>query len=122
MGRKTHQRQENAMEINLDALSVTNNAAAHRYEIAVDDQIAVLTYRLSGERITLIHTGVPEALEGHGIAGKLARFALDDARARGLAVIPRCPYVVQYIKRHREYADVVIAEERDAYLTPKTAQ
>jgi len=108
------------MDINLNNLSVKNNAAEHRYEIAVGDQIAVLTYRLAGERITLIHTGVPETLEGHGIAGKLAQFALDDARARCLAVIPRCPYVVRYIQRHSAYADVVTPEERAKYLAPKT--
>ena len=110
------------MEINLDDLSVKNNAAEHRYEVAVGDQIAVLTYRLVGERITLIHTGVPETLAGHGIAGKLAQFALNDARESGLAVIPRCPYIVRYIQRHKEYADVVIPEERAGYLAPETAQ
>ena len=110
------------MEISLDDLVVKNNVAEHRYEIAVADQLAILIYRLTGDRITLIHTGVPEALAGHGIAGKLARFALDDARAKGLAVIPRCPYVVRYIRRHSEYADVVIAEERAAYLTNRAVE
>ena len=110
------------MELSLDDLVVRNNVAEDRYEIAVADQLAILNYRLAGDRITLIHTGVPETLEGRGIAGKLAQFALDDARARGLSVIPRCPYVVRYLQRHSEYADVVIAAERSAYLTPRNAR
>ncbi|HEY8599682.1 MAG TPA: GNAT family N-acetyltransferase [Thermomicrobiales bacterium] len=107
------------MNINPDNLVVKNNEAEHRYEIAIEGQLAVLTYRLVGARITLIHTGVPAALEGHGIAGKLAQYALDDARARELAVIPRCPFVVRYIQRHRGYADLVIPQERAQYLAPQ---
>ena len=60
------------INVSLDDLIVKDNAAAHRYEIAVEDQVAVITYRLAGDRITLPHTVVPKALEGHGLAGKLA--------------------------------------------------
>ena len=104
------------MDGNPGAVSIRDNAAAGRYEAWVDGQLAVLTYRRSGEHITFIHTGVPAALEGHGIAGTLARVALEDARAAGLAVIPRCPFVASYIRRHPEYADLVPVAERAHYL------
>lgn len=90
-----------------DALPVRDNAAARRYEVALGDQIAQVVYRLRGDAIELVHTKVPEAFEGRGIAARLARFALDDARARGLRVIPSCPYIAAYIRRHPEYADLV---------------
>lgn len=106
------------MDSNLDAVSVRDNPAAGRYEARVDGQLAVLTYRRSGERITFIHTGVPADLEGRGLAGTLARTALEDARAAGLAVIPRCPFVASYIRRHPEYADLIPAAERARYLEP----
>jgi predicted GNAT family acetyltransferase len=64
------------MDVNLDAVSVSDNEAAGRYEAHVDGQLAVITYRRSGDRITFIHTGVPAPLEGRGIAGKMARVAL----------------------------------------------
>lgn len=101
------------MEIDINSLVVHDNEAGKRYEIAVGDQVAVLTYtrRVEG-RIAFVHTLVPEALEGHGLAAKLTRFALDDAQAKGLAVIPLCPYVVSFIRRHREYADLVPPEEQ----------
>lgn len=54
-----------------------------------------------------VHTGVPPELEGRGIAGQLAKFALDDARARGLRVVARCPYVAAYIERNPEYAELL---------------
>jgi predicted GNAT family acetyltransferase len=63
-----------------------------------------------------MHTEVPEALEGHGIAGKMAQFALEDAHARHLAVIPRCPFVAGYIRRHPAYADLVPPDERARLL------
>src|SRR5665213_1616710 len=81
--------------------------AARRYEAWVDDQPAFITYQRLGDRITFIHTEAPKTLEGHGIAGKPAWAALDEARAGHLAVIPRCPFVAGYIRRHPEYADLV---------------
>jgi predicted GNAT family acetyltransferase len=104
------------MNVDLDHIAVQDHAAAHRYEVVVGDELAIIEYALAGDRITLIHTEVPAALEGHGIAAKLARAALDDAQARHLAVIPRCPYVASYIRRHQEYTDLVPPEYRGGVL------
>lgn len=86
---------------------VRDNPAQRRYEMAIGDQIGLIAYRLAGDTIDLTHTEVPEELAGHGIAARLARFALDDAAARGLRVIPSCPYVAAYIRRHPEYQRLV---------------
>jgi predicted GNAT family acetyltransferase len=104
------------MDLNLDDVPVNNNEKAQQYEARIGDELAVIQYRRSGDRITFIHTEVPEALEGHGIAAKMAHMALEEARAQHLAVIPRCPYVAAYIRRHREYTDLVPEEERQRYL------
>ena len=58
--------------------------------------------------IRLIHTEVPPAFSGQGHASTLARSALDDARARGLKVRPLCPFIRGWIKRHDDYADLVV--------------
>ncbi|HWE63493.1 MAG TPA: GNAT family N-acetyltransferase [Chloroflexota bacterium] len=105
------------MNDNREDVVVANNEAEHRYEARVDGELAVIIYQLLGDRIVFIHTEVPEDLEGRGIAGTMARVALDDARARGLAVIPRCPFVAAYIRRHPEYADLVPPEERAQLLS-----
>ena len=105
------------MNRNLDDVTVANNEAAQRYEARVDGQLAVIIYQRLGDRIVFIHTEVPEALEGRGIASKMAQVALDDARAQGLAVIPRCPFVASYIRRHLEYADLVPPGDRARLLT-----
>ncbi len=100
------------MSVDLDSLEIRDNAAQHRYEAHLDGHLAVVTYRRAEGRITFIHTVVSPALEGHGVAAKLVRHALDDARHRGLAVIPLCPYVVIFIRRHPEYTELVPVEER----------
>ncbi len=84
-----------------------DNPARRRYELAIGDRIAVIAYRLRGDSITFTHTEVPEELEGRGIASRLARFALEDARARGLRVVPLCPFVAAYIRRHKDYESLV---------------
>jgi uncharacterized protein len=79
-----------------------------RYEVLVDGELAgFATYKARPEQITFKHTEIDDRFEGQGLASRLISFALDDARARGLAVLPFCPFVRAYIQRHREYVDLV---------------
>lgn len=95
---------------------VTNNAEAQRYEVKIDEQLAVLTYERQGNRIIFLHTGVPAALAGHGIAGKLASFALEEARSQKLTVVPVCPFVADYIRHHQEYLSLLTPSEQTRLL------
>ena len=89
-------------------ITTADDADRERYEIRADGRLAgFLRYRTTPGSIELIHTEVLDDFEGHGIGGRLIAFALDDARARGLAVIPTCPFVADYISRHPAYADLV---------------
>lgn len=93
-------------------MEIVDNQARHRYEAQVEGGGAFLDYRLTGEGIVLVHTQVPEALAGHGVGQALVRHALDDARARGLSVVPMCPFAAAWIQRHPEYADLVQPPKR----------
>ncbi len=88
-------------------LEVTNNAEQRRWQVEVDGRLALIKYQERDGRVVYLHTEVPPELEGRGIAGAMARAALDDARARGLRVVPLCPFVASYIRRHPAYADLV---------------
>jgi uncharacterized protein len=84
-----------------------------RFEVSVDGEAAgFLVYREKSGLLALIHTEVDERFEGRGLGGRLARFALDQARGRGLAVLPFCPFVNAWMQRHPEYTDLVPAEYR----------
>jgi predicted GNAT family acetyltransferase len=104
------------MDINLNDVIVHDNITASRYEARVDGHIAVITYERAPGQITFIHTVTPPALAGHSIADKMARTVLEEARAAGLAVIPRCPFIAAYIRRHPEYLDLVPPDEQARYL------
>jgi uncharacterized protein len=92
---------------------VTDDKAQSRYELRVAGELAgFLTYHVRGQAISLNHTEVERAFQGAGRATKLARFSLDDARKRGLAVLPFCPYVNSWIKKHPEYTDLVPEDRR----------
>jgi uncharacterized protein len=79
-----------------------------RFEVSVDGELAgFLVYRGREGLLALIHTEVEERFEGQGLGGRLARFALDQAKAEGVAVLPFCPFVNNWIKRHRAYVDLV---------------
>ena len=80
----------------------------HRYELRSGDAlIGMVAYRLADGVITLVHTEVRDEFEGQGHAATLARGALDDARSRGLRVVPSCPYIASYVEKHPDYADLV---------------
>ncbi|HEX6446812.1 MAG TPA: GNAT family N-acetyltransferase [Streptosporangiales bacterium] len=84
-----------------------------RFELRVDGERAGLVqYRMLPGRIVLIHTEVEDRFQGRGLAGRLARAALDSARERGLQVTPLCPYVADYIRRHPEYVPLVDERHR----------
>ena len=93
-------------------LKIVNNEALQRWEAHVDHEKAVADYRRSGDALDFHHTEVPPALEGRGIAGRLVQAALDDARARRLAVIPSCEFVAGYIRRHPDYRALVPPDHR----------
>ena len=95
------------MDIKTDQLKVVNNIAKQRFEVHVGEEIAVIDYYLRGEELVFTHTGVPNALEGHGIGSLMARTALEHAKTENLAVVPECPFVRGYIKRHPEYQPLV---------------
>jgi len=87
---------------------VAHNEAEHQFEIRFPEGVALLRYRQRADgAFVLIHTEVPPALRGRGLADRLARAALDYARDHQLAVVPLCPFVKAYIERHPEFQSLV---------------
>ena len=90
------------------APEITHNRDAHRYEMAIDGQTAVVLYNEVGGGLLITETIVPIPLEGKGLASRLAKHVLNDIRERGLVVLPTCPFFASYLKKHApEYADIV---------------
>ena len=89
---------------------IVHNLLRSRWEARVAGELAgVAAYELDDGVITFTHTAVEDAYEGQGIGSALARAALDDARAEGLAVVARCPFIARWISHHPDYADLVRA-------------
>lgn len=86
---------------------IHHNIATSRFELQVDGGLAECAYRLQGEVMNIVHTEVPPAAEGQGIAAALVRAALAYARARGYKVRPSCSYVQTYMRRHTETQDLL---------------
>jgi uncharacterized protein len=99
--------------------SVVDNPAEQRYELRVDGAVAgFAAYRAGDAADTFTHTEVDPAYEGRGLGSVLVRGALDQARARGRAVRPACPFVRSFVERHPDYLDLVPATERDRFGLP----
>lgn len=86
---------------------IRDNAETNRYELPVEGEIAVVTYNLSPPNLMITETLVPVKLEGRGIASRLAKHVIEDARQRGLLILPVCPFFSSYFQKHPEHADVV---------------
>ena len=96
-------------------IEVTDAPEAKRFEARVDGKLAgYIQYQVRPEAIVLVHTQVVDEFEGKGVGSVLVRRVLDDIRARDGKIIPTCPFVAEYIRRHPEYVDVVLTAFRGA--------
>ncbi|MEU9329922.1 GNAT family N-acetyltransferase [Streptomyces canus] len=81
--------------------------AERRYEILVDGRRAGLTaYRDRGEQRVFFHTEIHDSHTGQGLGAQLVQQALADVRASGKRIVPVCPYVATFLKRHDEFANI----------------
>jgi len=94
-------------------LEISNNVAQRRWEALLGGEVAgYAEYGASPSRVVFTHTVVEPQFEGRGIGSALAKTALDAAVAAGQRIVPYCPFISAYLRRHREY---------DAYVDwPKT--
>ena len=89
---------------------ITDATERGRFEAHLDHELAgVLEYVVKYGRIALVHSEVTPRYEGRGVGSELIRFALDDARRRGLRVIAICPFVQDYLARHPDFDDIVVS-------------
>ena len=91
------------------AAEAVHDEAKSRYELRMDGRVvAHAQYHREGDAVAFTHTEVDEAMEGQGLGSRLASFALDDVRSRGLKAVPRCSFIAGYIARHeKEYGALV---------------
>jgi predicted GNAT family acetyltransferase len=87
--------------------NVTENPAAHRFEMAVGDAVAAAYYRLEDGKVVLSHTEVPQALSGQGIGSRLADGVFRLIRASGRKAVVRCSFMAGWVSRHPEAKDLV---------------
>jgi predicted GNAT family acetyltransferase len=100
------------------SLQIDDNPEELRYEALLDGQLAgFIQYQLRDGRITMYHTEVDPAYEGHGIGSELAKVALADVLDRGLELAPLCPFIANYIRLHAEdYLGMVPTSMREKVL------
>ena len=91
--------------------TLVDNAAEKRYELDLGDDMALIEYVLGRGLIVLTHTEVPEQYEGQGIGKELVQAVLEDIRTKEIKVVPQCPFVAAYIRRHPEWMDLVLTAE-----------
>jgi predicted GNAT family acetyltransferase len=86
---------------------VRDNKTRSRFELEVEGGVAFANYRLTPPAVIITHTETPPALRGRGIASELVEGALALIRADGHKVIAGCGFVVDYLRKHPEHADLV---------------
>ena len=97
-------------------LRIINKPDQHRYEASADNVLAAYCeYNLVGDAIMFTHTEVLPEHEGKGYGSTLARFVLDDARGQGKHVIPVCQFIAGFLRKHREYVDLVRPDIQRAF-------
>src|SRR3954470_8423946 len=98
------------------SLDLARDDAANRYTGSVEGRVAAHSEFIpAGQLVIFTHTETDPSFEGQGVASQLVRWALDDVRARGLRVVPVCPFVKEYIRKHGDdYGDLVFVSHTGA--------
>jgi len=86
------------------------NVELHRLEMEVEGSIAFIQYKLDGNLLVLIHTEVPPVLEGKGAGSAIVQKALQYAKDNHYKIVPLCPFVQSYLKRHKEWNDIIASD------------
>lgn len=86
--------------------AVRDNRDQNRFELDTEGGLAFANYRRTPSAVIITHTETPRALRGRGIASELIKGALELIRADGRKVIAGCGFVVDYLNKHPENADL----------------
>lgn len=88
--------------------TIVRNDAEGQYEIWVGGTRAgIAAFHTEAAGTAFSHTVVDDEFAGQGLGSALARGALDDTVARGETIVPYCPFIVAYLRRHHDYDDAV---------------
>ena len=90
------------------AYELKNNRINKQFEFHIDGLVPKMEYIRAKEKIFLTHTEVPKKLEGQGIASQLVKAVLEEIERQDLTLVPLCPFVAGYIKRHPEWRKLVL--------------
>lgn len=95
------------MKPEFENILLYKNEETHRFEITVEDHKAFIDYKERPGKITLIHTEVEPELEGKGAATAVIEKTLGYIEQNNYKLVPICPLVFAYIKRHPEWKRIV---------------
>ncbi|MFT3982129.1 MAG: GNAT family N-acetyltransferase [Ferruginibacter sp.] len=95
------------MKPEFENITLHDNKAASRYEMTFEGHLSLVEYEMKDDSIFLLHTETDPALEGRGAGTAIVEKVLADIEKRGLQLVPLCPFVVAYIKRHPEWERIV---------------
>lgn len=96
----------------MENYELINNVDEKQYEFHVGKNVPKIEYIITNNgEIYLTHTEVPISLEGQGIGSQLAEAVLKDIEQKNLRLIPLCPFVAGYIKKHPEWKRIVMKRE-----------
>ena len=92
----------------MNATPLKNNTHHHQFELTTDGKLSIVAYQqVDDETLALTHTEVDPSLEGHGVGSQLVEDVLQYVEQNNLKVVPLCPFVAVYLKRHPDWNRVV---------------
>ncbi|MCF6780625.1 N-acetyltransferase [Pseudomonas stutzeri] len=87
---------------------VRHDEDQQRYVLEIEGQaLGFAQYRAEGKRMVFTHTEVDDSLSGQGMGSLLVRESLDDARRRGMGIVPVCEFIAAYVKKHPDWNDII---------------
>ncbi len=94
--------------VDLNTLQLIDEEESRQFVLVIDGHRARMEYDRSSDRIFLTHVLVPPVLEGHDVAAVLTEKVLTWVEAKGMKLVPYCPYVKAYLRRHTAWQRLLL--------------
>jgi len=83
--------------------TISDNKDKKRFEATVQEQTVLVDYKIEKGIIYLNRVKVPTELEGKGVGSSMVEQVLQEIEAKGLKLVPVCPFVKYYINKNPKW-------------------
>ncbi|NER11994.1 N-acetyltransferase [Leptobacterium flavescens] len=91
----------------MNDLKIQNNSFLRQFETQVDGQLAKVEYSSQERKIFLTKLVIPEGVTDANFTEDFIKAVLKDIEEQNLRVVPTSPQIAGFLRKHKEYKELL---------------